>query len=205
MDYETLATQESLDKTLAGLKANNFDALVVETGREALEEIKKRVPQGSSVMNGASTTLEQIGYLLYLESGRHGWNNLKEAILKEKDPEKQSALRKQSVVSDFYMGSAHGVTQDGSLIFASNTGSQLPHLAFTSKNIILVVSTKKIGKDLPAIWDRLENHVVPQEDARLMKAANAHTMHSKTLILHKENPMMGRKVLVIFVKENLGF
>jgi hypothetical protein len=31
------------------------------------------------------------------------------------------------------------------------------------------------------------------------------TTHSKTLILHKENPNMGRKVLVIFVKEDLGF
>lgn len=205
MDYNMLASQESIDATVAALKANHFDAIVVESGADALAKIKEFIPQGASVMNGASTTLEQIGYIAYLEAGQHGWNNLKEAILKEKDPQKQSMLRKQSVVSDYYAGSAHGVTQDGSLVFASNTGSQLPHLAFTSKNIILIVSTKKIGKDLPAVWDRLENHIVPLEDARLMKASNAHTLHAKTLILHKENPNMGRKVLVVFVKEDLGF
>lgn len=205
MDYNMLASQESIDATVAALKANHFDAIVVESGADALAKIKEFIPQGASVMNGASTTLEQIGYIAYLEAGQHGWNNLKEAILKEKDPQKQSMLRKQSVVSDYYAGSAHGVTQDGSLVFASNTGSQLPHLAFTSKNIILIVSTKKIGKDLPAVWDRLENHIVPLEDARLMKASNAHTLHAKTLILHKENPKMGRKILVVFVKEDLGF
>lgn len=205
MGYNTLASQESIDATVAALKANHFDAIVVESGADALAKIKEFIPQGASVMNGASTTLEQIGYIAYLEAGQHGWNNLKEAILKEKDPQKQSMLRKQSVVSDYYAGSAHGVTQDGSLVFASNTGSQLPHLAFTSKNIILIVSTKKIGKDLPAVWDRLENHIVPLEDARLMKASNAHTLHAKTLILHKENPKMGRKILVVFVKEDLGF
>lgn len=205
MDYNMLASQESIDATVAALKANHFDAIVVESGADALAKIKEFIPQGASVMNGASTTLEQIGYIAYLEAGQHGWNNLKEAILKEKDPQKQSMLRKQSVVSDYYAGSAQGVTQDGSLVFASNTGSQLPHLAFTSKNIILIVSTKKIGKDLPAVWDRLENHIVPLEDARLMKASNAHTLHAKTLILHKENPKMGRKILVVFVKEDLGF
>jgi hypothetical protein len=31
------------------------------------------------------------------------------------------------------------------------------------------------------------------------------TTHAKTLILHKENPNLGRKVQVIIVKEKLGF
>lgn len=205
MDFETLATQETIDKTIASLKENNMDGIVVENGAEALAKIKELVPKGASVMNGASTTLDQIGYIRYLEAGEHGWNNLKAAILAEKDPAKQAELRKYSVVSDYYLGSAHAVIEDGALLFASNTGSQLPHLAFTSQNVILVVSTKKIVKDIGVAWGRIETHIIPQEDVRMMKAYNAHTQHSKTLILHKENPIMGRKVLVIFVKENLGF
>jgi hypothetical protein len=205
MDFETLATEGSVEKTIANLKANNMDGIVVQNGAEALAKIKELIPKGASVMNGASTTLDQIGYIKYLEAGEHGWNNLKAAILEEKDPGKQAELRKHSVVSDYYLGSAHAVIEDGALLFASNTGSQLPHLAFTSQNVILVVSTKKIVKDIGVAWGRIETHVVPQEDVRLMAQYGAHTMHSKTLILHKENPMMGRKVIVIFVDENLGF
>jgi L-lactate utilization protein LutC len=205
MDYNTLAAQDRIDKTTAALKANNFDVVVVEKGAEALERIKELIPKDASVMNGSSTTLNQIGFVDYLKSGTHGWKNLHEDILNEKDPEKQAQLRKLSVVSDYYLGSAHAVTQEGMLMFASNTGSQLPHLAFTSPNIILVVSTKKIVKDVADGFARIDTHILPLEDVRLMKQYGAHTMHSKTLILHKENPMMKRKVLVMFVKEDLGF
>jgi len=103
-------------------------------------------------MNGASRTLEEIGYVDYLKSGTHGWKNLHEEILAEKDPATQALLRKQSVLSDYYLGSAHAVTQTGELVIASNSGSQLPHLAYTSPNIILVVGTHKI---VPTLQDAL--------------------------------------------------
>jgi hypothetical protein len=205
MDYETLAAEGSIDKTIASLKSNNFDGLVVESGAEALAKIKELIPKGASVMNGASTTLQQIGFIDYLKDGAHGWNNLHATILAETDKEKQGDLRKQAILSDYYLGSVHALSQTGEMVIASNTGSQLPHLAYTSPNLVLVVSTKKITPDLMSAFERLDKHVVPKEDVRLMGVYNAHTMHSKTLILHKENPNMGRRVLVILVKENLGF
>ena len=156
-------------------------------------------------MNGASQTLQQIGYVDYLKEGKHGWNNLHDAVLAEKDPAKQALLRKQSVVSDWYLGSAHAITQDGKIVVASNSGSQLPHLAFTSPNIILVVSTEKIVGTLQDAFDRIDTYVVPLEDARMKAAYGYGTAHNKTLILHGENPGIGRKVHVIFVNEKLGF
>ncbi|HEV8677345.1 MAG TPA: lactate utilization protein [Candidatus Paceibacterota bacterium] len=205
MAYDTLADKAAVEKTVASLKANHFDAIVLDTGAQALGKIKELIPKGASVMNGASKTLEKIGYLSYLESGAHGWNNLKAAILAEKDPLKQAELRKQSVISDYYVGSAHALTEDGTILVASNTGSQLPHLAFTSPNVILVVSTKKITRDIADAWGRIERHVIPREDERMKEAYGYGTTHAKTLILHRENPSLGRKVLVILVGEDLGF
>ncbi|HWA64370.1 MAG TPA: LUD domain-containing protein, partial [Candidatus Paceibacterota bacterium] len=132
MDYTTIPSSEIVQKTADSLKANNFEPIIVTTKEEALAKIKELIPAGASVMNGASTTLEQIGYIEYLKSGRHGWDNLHEKILNEKDPAMQSLLRRQMVVSDFYLGSAHAVSQTGELVFGSNTGSQLPGLAFTA-------------------------------------------------------------------------
>ncbi len=205
MNYTTLASKEVVEKASTSLAANNFKSITLASKEEALEKIKEMVEKGASVMNGSSTTLEQIGYIEYLKSGAHGWNNLHEAILKESDPAKKSELRKHSVVSDYYLGSAHAVTEEGELMFASNTGSQMPHLAFTSPNVILIVSTKKIVPTLQDGFKRIDEYVVALEDDRLMKAYGAHTMHSKTLILHKENPMMKRTVTIIFVEEDLGF
>jgi L-lactate utilization protein LutC len=205
MDYHTLASPDRIEKSISSLTANYFNALVVDTGAQALQKIQELVPSGASVMNGSSTTLQQIGYIDYLKQGAHGWKNLHEEVLKEKDPKKQAELRKYSVVSDYYIGSAHAVTEDGQMVFASNTGSQLPHLAFTSPNVILVVSTKKIVTDIPDALQRIDSHVFPLEDKRAQAAYGVGTQHSKTLILHKENPSMGRHVTAIFVKEDLGF
>ncbi len=205
MPYNTPASEEAINKTAIALKNNNFDSVIVETGQQALEKIKELIPRGASVMNGSSRTLQEIGFIEFLSSGQHGWDNLHAKILAETDKTKQAALRKQAELSDYYLGSSHAVTQDGQLMFASASGSQLPHLAFTSPNIILVVGAQKIVTDLKQGFQRIEEYVVPLEDARMKSTGAAGTLHAKTLILHKELTAMGRKILVIIAKEALGF
>ena len=205
MNYDVLADKDSILKAAAALEERGFHAIVVDTKEEALAKLKSIIPAGASVMNGSSRTLEEIGFIEYLKSGIHEWNNLHEEVLLEKDPAKQALLRKQSVLSDYYLGSVHALSRTGEMVIASNSGSQLPHLAFTSPNVILVVSTKKIMSTLSDALSRLEDHVVALEDARMKSIGYGGTMKSKTLILHHENKMMQRTVNVILVEENLGF
>lgn len=205
MNYAALASDKTLSTTVEALKSKNIDAVVVNTKEQALEEVKKSIPQGASVMNGASVTLEQIGFVEYLKSGKHGWNNLHERIVNEKDKEKQAELRKQSVLSEYYLGSVHALAENGEFVIASNTGSQLPHIVFTSANLIFVVSTKKIVPDLSTAMKRLEEFVVPLENEHMMKKYGFPTSLNKIVIFKNENPMMHRKIRMILVKEDLGF
>ncbi len=205
MNYTTLASPESIAHTIAALKDHGIEAETVATGADALAKIKELIPVGASVMNGASRTLEQIGYIEYLKSGKHGWNNLHEAIVAEKDPAKQAPLRKQAVLSDYYLGSVHALAQTGEFIVASNTGSQLPHIVFTSPNLLLVVSTQKIVPTLADAMQRLEKHVIPLENERLMAAHGVGTSPSKIVIFKRENPIGGRTVRLLLVNELLGF
>jgi hypothetical protein len=207
MDYETLAGKGSIEKTIKGLAERNVEAVVVKNGAEALEKIKSYIPANASVMNGASTTLEQIGFVEYLKSGKHGWNNLHEGILAEKDPVKQVQLRKLGLLSDYYLGSVHALTETGEFIVASYSGSQLPHILFSSPNLVLVVSTKKIVPTLQDATKRLEEHVVPLEDARMKKVygPQSGTRLAKEVIFKFETPYTQRKLRMILVEENLGF
>jgi L-lactate utilization protein LutB len=205
MDYSTLAGKESVAQTTEALAARGWLVQTVETKEAALEEIKKLIPQGSSVMNGSSTTLQQIGYIDYLKAGAHGWINLHEAILKETDKEKQALLRKQSAMSDFYLGSTHAIAETGETVTASGSGSQLPALVFDAKNIIIVAGTQKIVPTLGDALHRLEAHVYPLEDKRMKDAGQGGSSISKILIFAKEPAWTGRKVHLIFVNEVLGF
>jgi L-lactate utilization protein LutB len=205
MDYTKVADDAVVAATVAALGERNIEAHVVGTKAEALDLIKSFIPQGASVMNGSSRTLDEIGFLEYLKSGAHGWNNLKEAITAETDPAKQAVLRKQSVLSDYYLGSVHALAQTGESIIASASGSQLPHIAFTSPNIIFVVGTQKIVPTLADAMERVEKHVFPLEDARMKSTGAAGSVLAKELIYRREPAMMGRKVRMILVKESLGF
>jgi L-lactate utilization protein LutC len=160
-NYETLASAESISTVEKALTSNGLLPETVATGVEALARIKELIPKGVSVMNGSSSTLEEIGFIDYLTNGGHGWNNLHDGILAEKDPVKQMELRKYSVVSDFYLGSVHAIPETGELVIASASGSQFPHLAFTSPNLILIVGTQKIVSTLADAHKRIAEHVFP--------------------------------------------
>lgn len=204
--YTTLASEVTIAKTKENLVANGFQVEVVESGADALNYIKMNIPKGVSLMNGSSRTLEQIGFVQLLKDGEHDWNNLHDAVLAETDPEKQNQLRQQAMHSDYFVNSVASLSETGELLISSNSGSQMPHLVATSSNIILVVGAQKIVPTIKDAFDRLETHVIPLEDERLMGVYGFHTTHAKSLILHKENPMMGRKITVVIVaKESLGF
>ncbi len=205
MIYTTLASDDAVVRTTANLSVRGYETIVVQTGKEALETIQGMIPPGSSVMNGSSTTLSQIGFTQYLKEGLHGWDNLHEGILLEQDKAKQSVLRKQAVLSTYYLGSVHALTENGEFVIASNTGSQLPHVVNTSQHLVFVVSTKKIVTNLAQAMERLEQHVVPLEDKRMHNLYGVGTAVNKLLIVKGENPMMGRKITFILVKEDLGF
>ena len=205
MQYNQLASNESIQTTIGELAKHNIEAVVVDTKKAALEKIKELIPSGVSVMNGTSTTLVEIGFVDYLKEGKHGWNNLHEAILAESDPAKQGKLRKESALSDYYLGSVHALSETGEFVVASNTGSQLPHIVFTSQNLLFIVGAQKIVPTLSEALKRLEEYVVPLENERSQKAYGVPTTLNKIVIFKGESPMIGRKVKMIIVKESLGF
>jgi len=202
--YNELASDERVNTAEKALKENGFLTKVFETKEAVFNRIKELIPSDATLMNGSSRTLEEIGFVDYLKKGEHGWRNLHEEILVEKDGTKQQELRKYSVVSDFYLGSVHAVSETGELVIASASGSQLAHLVYTSQNVILVVGTQKIAATLEDARNRVTAYVFPLEDERMKSVGYPGSTFGKELIFYKEL-QMGRKVYVFFVKEKLGF
>ncbi|HAS84686.1 MAG TPA: lactate utilization protein [Candidatus Yonathbacteria bacterium] len=204
MKYEHIASDDVIAKVVENLKARNIHAVVVDTKEEALEEIKKLIPNGGSVMNGSSTTLNEIGFVDYLKEGNHGWDNVHADILNEKDKAKQTRLRKESVLADYFLGSVHAITEAGQLMIASASGSQIPSYAFTSDNVIWVASANKIVADREAGFKRIEDYVFPLENKRMQGAGYPGSTIGRVLVIEREI-MPNRKLTLILVKEKLGF
>ncbi len=200
-----MASEESVQKTVAGLAERGIEAIVVDDKAAALAKIKELIPEGATVMNGSSTTLQEIGYTEYVKSGEIKFKDLHAAITTEVDPVRRAGLRKQAITADFYLGSVHALTEDGQFVVASGSGNQLPHIVFTSPNLILVAGTQKIVPTLAEAMKRLEKYVIPLEDKRMRDKGGKGTKANKVVIFKGEPAYSGRKVRMVLVKEKLGF
>src|SRR5581483_9685420 len=102
---------------------------------------------------------------------------------------------------EWSLGSVHAVTEDGKVIIASNTGSQLPAYAYGSSHVIWVVGAQKIVTGLDDGMRRLREYILPKESVRLRKAYNlpdtAQSNISKLLIVNKE--IAAGRITVILV------
>ncbi len=205
MNYTTLADTTSLDNTILALTAKGYKVFSMDSKESALEKVKELIPEGATLMNGSSVTLESIGFTDLLKSGNHKWNNLHAAIVAESDPVKQSKLRKEATMSDFYIGSVHALTEKGEMIIASNTGSQFANIVFSSNNLIFVIGNQKIVPNLEEAMLRIKEQVIPLEDVRMKAMYGIPTTLNKLLTINGENPMMGRTISIVLVNEVLGY
>ena len=204
MRYDVLASRDAIKKVIEAVKRGGINPEFVNTKEEALQRLNKLIVPGAEVMTGSSRTLDEIGFIDLLKSGKHPWKNWKDVILAEKDEAKQMKLRRESVSSDYFLGSVHAVAETGEAVIASNTGSQLPSYAYTSKNVIWVVGTQKIVPTLENALKRVREYVFPLEDARMKSMGYPGSNISKLLIFQKEiNP--DRKITILLVNEKLGF
>lgn len=206
MDYGTLPAPERVQRTVESVNGRGIHAELVETKEAALERVKALIPPGCVVMTGSSVTLQQIGFEDILISGDHPWRNFKADLLAEKDPAKQSAMRKHGTLAEFFLGSVNALAETGELVFASGSGSQLPAYAYTSRNVIWVAGTQKIAPTLDDAIRRVREYVLPLEDQRQKSLGNqAGSRINRLLIIEGEPAYLRRNLSLILVNQVLGF
>lgn len=203
-DFSVLATEESILKTIDALKANGIKAIVVKNKEEARKKVLDSLPKGAEVMDMSSVTLETLGLPKEIqESGIY--DSVKNKLAKMDRKIQGLEMQRIGTAPEYTVGSVHAVTEDGKVIIASNSGSQLPAYAYGASHVIWIVGTQKIVKNADAGIKRIYEYVLPLESERADKAYNitSGSFVSKMLIINREN-IEGRLTLIL-VKEKLGY
>ncbi len=203
-NYAERATPAQIQQAINGLKAGGINVQLVETPAQALDNLQQLIPSGASVMTAASQTLKEIGFEDLLKAKTHAWVNLKEEMLAESDPAKQAALRTQSALAEYYVGSIHAITEAGQMVTASHSGSQLPSYAFTSRHVIWVAGVQKIVPTLDAALRRVREYSLPREDERMKAMGMRGSRIGKLLIFEWEAPHLQRQLNLILVNQVIG-
>lgn len=201
--FSTVAEEAAIATTVKGLEANGFVVTVAENGEAALVKALALLPKGAEVLTVTSQTVEKIGLASAInESGDYDAVRPKLTAM-QGDESKKSEQRRLAAAPEYVVGSVHAVSQDGHVLIASATGSQLPAYTYGAAHVIWIVGAQKIVKNMDEAWKRLEQYVFPLENERAKQAYGAGSSINKALVYNKEvNP--GR-VHIVLAKEALGF
>jgi hypothetical protein len=203
--FTQLASEETIIVTALAVQARGIQAQVLENKAQALEKIQTMIPVGASVMAASSKTLDEVGFTNYFHNGKHGWQNLKDKVVHEENPVVEKWLRKESSMADFYLGSVHALSKNGEMVFASASGSQLSAYCYNCQNVIWIVGTQKITRDLARAIERVTEYCLPAEDEHQRKLGNPYGSYiGKLLIFQKEASFLHRNLHLLLVKEKLG-
>lgn len=203
MEWNTLASQEQIDKTISALTANGIHVAMVDTKEAAHEAVVALIPSGAEVMTMTSVTLEETGISQTLNDTAK-YNPSRDRLYSLDKATQGKEMNVLGSTSEWTVGSVHAVTEQGEVVIASNTGSQLPAYAYASPHIVLVVGAQKLVATLDQAMKRIYDYVLPLESERAQKAYGvAGSNVSKLLIINKET-QPGRITMVI-VKESLGY
>jgi len=201
-DYSRPASDEAIVKAVKALEKNGFKVEVVDTIEEAKQKTLEAVPKGAEVFTATSVTLDQSGITKEIEeSGNYDSVRAKFMPLYGQ-PDKAVEMRRIGSGAEYALGSVHAVTEDGQVVVASASGSQLPNYVYGASHVIWVVGAQKIVKDLDEAFKRIEEHTFKLEDVRAQKAYGFHSSLNKLLVYRKETT--GRVSLII-VKQAIGF
>jgi L-lactate utilization protein LutC len=196
------AAAHRLEQTATALTAKNFAVEILDDAAAARTRIKDLIPEGASVFTGASETLRLSGIEEDINnSGRY--DALRSRGTTMDRATQMDEIRRLLASPDVIVGSAAAVTETGSLVIASASGSQLTGYAGGSARAIWVIGAQKVVPDLSTALRRVEDHCLPLESARAMKAYGQPSAINRLLILNAE-PHPGRGT-VLLLREAIGF
>lgn len=201
-ELTTIATEEQIERTVEALEANGIQALVAENREEARRLFFELIPEGSEVFLGSSVTLETLGIKDEIDSSGK-YDALRPKMFAMDRATQGREIRKLGGAPDFAAGSVHAVTEDGQVLIASNSGSQLGPYASGAGKIVWVVGAQKLVRDLNEGLNRIYDYIVPLEEQHMQDLYNISTNVSKILIVNKE--IRPNRITMIIVKEELGF
>jgi L-lactate utilization protein LutC len=196
------APVERLERAAAALTAHNFAVEILDDAATARTRITDLIPAGATVFTGASETLRLSGIEDDINnSGRY--DSLRRRSLTMDRATQRNEIWAALSTPDVIVGSVAAVTETGSLVIGSASGSQLPGYAGAAARAIWVVGAQKVVPDLPAALRRVEEHCLPLESERAMRAYGQPSALNRVLVLNAE-PEPGRGT-VLLLRQAIGF
>lgn len=154
---------EQVLKTIKNLKKNNMDVFYAESKEQALKTVEEILVEGKSVAVGGSMTLNEIGAMELLRSGKY---NFYDRYAANSEEERQKIM-KSAFTADFFMCSSNAITENGELYNVDGFANRISAILYGPETVIIVAGVNKIVANLKEAELRVKQIAAPKNTVRL--------------------------------------
>lgn len=202
LDFAIPSDSDRLHQVAAALDSNGIHTIVVNSSNEARNVVLNLIPDGAELFESSSQTLIETGIAAEVSSsGRFQLVRPKLMELYAKGD--RDGMRKLGSAPQVMIGSVHAITENGELLVASGTGSQLGPYAYSAGQIIWVVGAQKIVRDVEEGLRRIREYSFPRENNRMLEERGIPSSLNQVLIIHRES--VPERATLVLVNEELGY
>jgi len=194
------ADEESLNRAAKGLRERGYTAHLVDTVADARVFVRDLLPRDKAIFTASSETLRISGLLADIDDGEEFVSvRARLAGVDPRDIRKQITM---GATPEVIIGSVHAVTEDGILVAASASGSQLGPYAAGAEKVVWVVGGQKVVSDLDTALRRVRTYSYPREHER-WRVQGFESFIGKMLVMERE--FDDSRSTVVLVREAIGF
>lgn len=203
---------ERIERTMAALARNNMKPYFAENREQLYDIVRELVKSDKLITVGGSVTLEESGVKALL------MNEFKGIYLDRsegKTPDEVEDILHKSFVSDSFFASSNAVTEEGELYNVDGRGNRVSAMIYGPKQVILIVGTNKLVKNIDEAVKRVEQVAAPKNTQRLHSGTPcettgscAHCRSSGRICcsyVRMGQQRVPERIKVIIVNESLGY
>lgn len=193
------------------LERRHFEAYYCATPADAIGQVMKLIPEGSSVTWGGSETIRGMGLTQALHDA--GYKVFDRDLATSS--EEAAAIYRQAFSCDYYLSSANAISEDGVIVNIDGNGNRVAAITWGPKRVIFVIGMNKVARDVESALARARSTASPINaqrfdlDTPCRKDGVCHNCKSEDSIcscihfLRHSRP--ARRHIVILVGAELGF
>ncbi len=155
-----------VERTIESLKKQNMLGIYIKDKTELFELLEKLIPNNTIVGVGDSMTLFELGVIDFLREKNIDFLDKYSSNLKGDDKKK---IYRANFSADTFLTSTNAVTEKGELYNIDGNGSRVAPMIYGPDQVIVIVGTNKIVKDLDEAENRVRQIAAPIDAKRLNK------------------------------------
>jgi len=166
-DVKKWHLQKRVEKTLAALRKNGFDATYIHARKEAVAKVLDFIPLDALVGVGGSITVRELGLVTLLKSRGNKiadyWQARHEALA----PDEVMKVRRLLLDCDVLLTSTNAVTEAGQLVNTDHAGQRVAAMIFGPRKVVIIAGVNKIVRNVQEALERIRNVAAPMNAKRL--------------------------------------